>query len=219
VTDRIDLKTLAAEIAKHLGESWKVDEPKKWSAGSDTSSYEPPHWVYLQGEGYERLHLRYTDEGERISVSGWYPTSERGEVIDRLYPTVGPSIAICDAEPCAKIAVSRGAATIAKEINRRFLPKYREILALVVERKAYLDKYEAAQANSFERLATAFGTRRITEQERKNHKFSLSHLISGLDMYGDASVSNVTAELHLRSVPIDLAVKIAETILNYKKEK
>lgn len=116
--ERAEVTAIAEQVVAALGTDWSVEQPHEGNRG-----------VYLVGPGQEKLWLaRGWDSGTktRLVIHGDYPGTE-------TFRHENHEITVAESRPPAAIA---------KEIERRLLPKYRDTLAEVIER---LDRQRQAQ--------------------------------------------------------------------------
>ena len=156
------------------------------------------HHVYMDAvHESESLHFvsgSYETKG-RIRISGNFPRTEKGEYIDPYdYREKRHEITV---------SIDKSPEQIAGDIERRFLPRYRDLLARVIERVNKTNELMRACANNIELLK---GTP-ATDEEKKNHAFSISG-----DIWGQVSVSENDARIELHSIPIEKAKRILEIL-------
>lgn len=118
------LRQATGMVVTELGEGWAVDVEKTETHGGA---------VYVNGPDGMGLYFRATgDLNSRIAISGDYQVDRRGNVNWHMVPD---SVSIT-------VARERGPAVIAREIERRLIPTYRERLAAY---RAALDDERARQ--------------------------------------------------------------------------
>lgn len=129
--DRASGRSLAAEVAPLLNGEWRDRSNPDYAGGSIT-----------RDDGAE-LFLRI--EGGRLTISGQYPVGwyQKGGRTEHFNIGVSPG---------------RGAAVIAREIERRLLPDYLPEFARVVQAIAEHDRQEAARDDVAGRLAKVVNT-------------------------------------------------------------
>lgn len=155
---------------------------------------------------------RYGKEGGRVYASGSYPGH-----LGSLYYLRDKQ------DASASVAVSRGTATIVKEIRRRVLPGYEHNMK-ELEARALA---EANAAVARDKVANSLGL--ILGREPRDRygnglsadsSASLSVNPSGLSLYGEFDVSpGGRVDIKLHSVPEDLAIELAGVVAKYIAEK
>lgn len=134
-------REIASAVAKYLGEGWRANPGPDDAGGA------------LEGPGGERLFLRVESYGAhkgKVSVTGsenrvpGYEYGEHSHLVDRTEIRVNPS---------------RGAAVIAREIERRLLPAHRDALARVTAAIAKTAADREAAADVGHEFARTLGSR------------------------------------------------------------
>ena len=111
-----------------------------------------------------------------------------------------PEISVCG---------TRGAAAIAKEIKRRFLPEYLPLLQKAIDRRDAANSYEDKTRANLTVLAAIVNAHVPTERDRSTASFYHND-----KAYGDIQVSGDSVTLKLSS----LTMKQAERILTLLTE-
>lgn len=148
-------------------------------------------------KGNESLH--FSSGGyllkDRIKISGNFPRARKGEYFDPYVP----------GEKRHEITVSirKTPEQIARDIERRFLPHYQELLKKVLERIARMDEYDGICARNLERVKG----KKPTEEEKEKKRLWLEGPISC-----EVQVTDEDATIELRSVPIEVARKVLELV-------
>jgi hypothetical protein len=113
--------------------------------------------------------------------------------------------------PSITVAETRTPDAIAREIKRRLLPAYRELLVKVRESKARNDEYEQQRDGLRDELLTALGEHgRAGQQHQRDGSINLYGLPG--PVYGTVTVSRDSAAFEIRSAPRELALAIARVI-------
>ena len=198
-----ELCALAEQVAEALGKPWTTSPPLRFQGGAPVHAYEPPQHLYLQGDGDERLELYFTRDSnmQRLTVEGRYPSTARGGFISIPHGMERPEITV---------AISRGAAVIAKEIARRLLPEYRKVLARVQETKRRTDTYENSQDGNLKSFAAVFGTAPSADN-LKNGSMRIGTPFS--DVLIEVEAFDDSVNMKLRSVPIEKALLLAQLLV------
>ena len=126
-----ECQAIATHLSAQSGPTWTlaVQDPEHW------------HRLYGPEEATVNLH-RVWNHAERLRIKGVFPQGPNRE--DCLpYSTKLPAITV---------ARARGAETISRDIVRRFLPPYTELLQQAQARKAQLEADDAAQHAMMDRL-------------------------------------------------------------------
>ncbi|MGC2744686.1 MAG: hypothetical protein WA672_16035 [Candidatus Angelobacter sp.] len=197
-----DLPRLAQQIAEALGNPWTISAARRFNGGP-INAYEHPHYQYMQGEGDERLELYFVSGSnmQRLTVSGRYPITARGDFISAPHGMRRPDITV---------AISRSPDAIAREVARRLLPEYRKVLAVVQEIKRRMDGSEDVQEANLNVLAEAFGMKPSADN-LKQGSMRLRLPIGGA--HGNLEVFDQSVNLNLRSIPIKKALQMARLLM------
>lgn len=143
---RAALPSLAADVAKELGEGWTyVPDPEGGR-----------YLVDIYGPDGERLGMTVdTGKPEHIDISGWLPKevhTSGAYTSDLKYPSIS-------------VAAARGAVTIGKEIKRRLMSAYQELLVEARKRAADSLHAQAVRDEAVDLVATLLG-QRVPERGR-----------------------------------------------------
>jgi len=138
------LHTRATEIVQYL-DGWKIEQE------------ESEHYAHLVRADGAGIHIKGNgynyEESQRLEITGKWPAQIR---IDGNLYSFYPSYRNRD-NPRITVAKARSNAAIAKDIERRFLPKYLPLYAEMLEyRQGVLDN-EARRLDSMTELATVAG--------------------------------------------------------------
>jgi hypothetical protein len=191
---QVDLVQLTQDIAKELGTDWTfkpLDEPYPTQ--------------YLKGPNEAELAIRIETYGSRkgrVEVHGNFHIGRNREFVDVREWNHSTS------ERCKlpeiSISGNRGAAAIAKEIKRRFLPEYLPLLQKAITKRDEHASYEDKTHANLVILAAIVNASVPTERDRTTASFYHND-----KAYGDIQVSGDSATLKLSS----LTMKQAERIL------
>jgi len=157
-------------------------------------------WRYVSCDikkGEESLHFTSGsyDVKDRIRISGNFPKTEKGEYIDPYnYRDKRHEITVSNTKTPEQIA---------RDIERRFLTRYRELLKTVTQRVNQSNDYERTCVKHLEEIKG----KKLTEEEKKQHRFGLHGEISG-----EFSVHGDSARIELHSVPVETAKKIMQLV-------
>lgn len=190
MNNKIDLHKLAIEMAKYLDE-FEVCEP-------DNADW----LVELVGPYPECIYISNDSKKGRVQVKGSYAVEGVNWYNHAPYQEDMPSITC---------AFSRGALAIAKDVNRRLLPPYREFIDKVHKRYlAYKKSIEDKQAVML-KLSNAFGGKVYGSEDNPRVDFG---------RYGDNKPSGTAKHyyeghltLELRDLTPQTAVKVAEVLM------
>lgn len=202
-----ELFTLAQQVATHL--------PGKWEA---TKHSEDSWYVTLQGEGTASLHVGTEwNKKDRLTISGNYPYAPNGGGDYTRY-------ADKERKPRITVAKARGAEIIAREITRRVLPVYLEILAGALDSKAQHEAAQNKQRETAQRICDALGKPNPfkAKPESYSRAYHNIHLDTDRDLdgfsYGSVEVQeggSVTLTLH--SVDAAKVLRILEVLKKAKR--
>lgn len=177
------LRTVAREVAEHLGPSWQLEET------DDDSDL-----VYILGPNDAAVRIKpdgyaYNTEG-RLRIFGRYPHHPRMNL------THGETL------PEITVTAKKSPQAIAKDIRRRFLPKYLDLHAQAMERKQVYEHAEAVREDHLQQLAVILNT------EPRRDKLYMPGSIGGFAQVSDSN----TVKFAIYSVPFETACKIAELL-------
>ena len=210
--ERIDVLTkLGRTIANLLTNpqgSWYFVEPTDdvWS-------------VYMHNAQGARIYLSLTHSKgynayDRVSVSGWQHIGKHGAYVevyqrDLGFQTGGWTRA---SSPDITVAVARGAEAIAKDIAKRFLPKYLAIFAAAQRKVAEDAAYDSRITNTLKRVADAAGftVPKLGEYDREVRR-EVSGKIGKVEVIIKAYTERVELKLD------DLSTAQAEAVLQFLK--
>jgi hypothetical protein len=194
------LRQLAAQVARHLGDGWQPDTKANTDWG---------HGAHLrQGDAPDAPRLSLADENWRASSKGRIR-------IDGSWPPDRHPYPYGLDPPSISVAASRGAETIAAEIHRRLLPAYREGLAKVIANNDQDRRDNAAMHAAAERLADTLRPFADKVWVRDWANTTSVEVHGSLDVAGahctaGAAVNHKGTEVtvELRNLPVDTAVQV-----------
>jgi hypothetical protein len=203
-----------AEIKSHCSQCGQIDshsnhQGKPWKLTIHNV------WYSVEGANDQAFSLHFEGYGNqgKLKISGTFPRTAGGDHISLPSGTAHPEI---------RVTLSRGAETIAKEITRRFMPEYLPVLADIQKRKQSMDAYAAKQETNTKALIKAFEVTfsdqrpDLLQNAMKNGNF---HVGSHRCFSGEVRVSETTADLHINSIPIATAHKIAALLMELPKQE
>lgn len=189
---------VAAEVAAALGEGWSVATDRV-TVGADIA----------HTDGRALFIRELWNAKGRWTIAGIYPESPAS---DRFAGDGKPM-------PRITVAATRTPAAIAREITRRLLPAYETRLADV---RAHIVRAtdDAAERERVAALLCAAlpGTRPVAQHSGTRIQLSLPSLPAS--MYGTGEVNySGTVELHLRSMPVAVAVAVLEAVARFNDDE
>lgn len=190
------LTVTAIAVATELGEGWSMDAPRT----DEDNGYR--NVSHTDGRSFSMFASLWGKHDGKVSVSGNWNFGDRELGITFPYGKTQPKISV---------ALDRGAAVIAKEITRRFLPDYDKLFAEISEtvrtHTAHRDKKTAIVG----RLAAVAG---VAPDRINNHKFSVYHDSDAphveVEVYG-------TVTLKIDTLSESLATEILQLVNNRTK--
>ncbi|MFG1865464.1 hypothetical protein [Microbispora bryophytorum] len=177
-----EVEELVIEVAEHLG--------------GFTPLIRAGHPAYLLGPAGARLvvHPLWSQRG-RIRVLGVFPDGSRSVLPDQKRHEI-------------TVTAARGAASIAKRIERRLLPGYRTDLATCRERLAARAVQDGTRAELVEALAELLPNATLTENERATViRWRLSAASGTFTVHGDATTS-----IQIHAADRELTERIADAV-------
>lgn len=179
-------ETVICEVSKVLGFMPENKGDESWN-----------HVSMNARKGEESLH--FTSGGyllkDRIKISGNFPRTGKGEYVDPYgYGEKRHEI---------MVSITKTPEQIAKDIGRRFLPRYRELLKRVIERITKSNEYDRTCVRNLDQIKG----KKLTDEEKEKRRLWLSGPIAC-----EVHVNDEDATIELRSVPIETARKIIELI-------
>ena len=158
-------------------------------------------------------HNRYQSPG-RISISGCWPRSRIAGDNSQFTPRE------CNGHleaPGITVDANKSPEQIKRDIERRFLPDYRAVLAKCIERRDTHDAYINGCNATAQTIAQACGQRPQADGYDRN-----SPRQSVVDLPGDFSgrfeCSNGDASLTVRSLSVERAVELAKLLARWASE-
>ena len=134
-----------------------------------------------------------------MEISGSYPNKDNGHCYISSY----------DEPPSIGVTSSRPPKSLAKDIKRRFLPKFHEYHELAMERKRQHEEYISNQHKAGELIVEAFP---YAQPHRDGERVRFGS-VSNSTPWGDVNLScNGTMTIEARGVPVELAVQIGQLL-------
>lgn len=140
--------------------------------------------------------------GDRLQVSGDYPTTKLGESRAAVYRG--------EPNPDITISVSRQPAAIAQDIARRFLPEFHARWAVVAQRVREADEYDAKLSTLKSRLVAAI--------DGASDKDAKSQFVWAPGFYHEVVVCGADVRLEYWYVPAELAFQLIEVSERWRRE-
>ncbi|WP_190821996.1 hypothetical protein [Saccharopolyspora pogona] len=191
----IDVHALAQEIAKELGDTWKP-EIGAWGRNRD---------AFLTAGNDKRLHIgpashRKSDEG-KLCVAGRLDAFPNGKGYQEQHEI--------------NVSLSKGAARIARDIERRLLPEYLPALDAAKERQREHDEQESLREALIQDLIATLGgnARRVSWGND-----SVTYGSFGDPVRADVRILSETVEFKVE-IPRDLARLFSAEIAALSKRK
>ena len=192
-TPNEELVQLTKDIAKELGDAWMfkpMDEPypTQYINGPNEAEIAIRIETYGSRKGRVEVHGNFHIGRERefIDVREWnHATSERCKL------------------PEISISGNRGAAAIAKEITRRFLPEYLPLLQKAIDKRDAAISWEDKTRANLVTLAAVVNASIPTERDRTTASFYHND-----KAYGDIQCSGDSVSLKLSSLTTEQAKRI-----------
>lgn len=152
----------------------------------------PFHPLKLHLEGYHLPVVVHFDRRQASRVEFVAAWDYWG---GKHYPSGGPNLA-------ASYARTRPPAQVAADLARRFVPAFRDWCDRAQRELSKDQEFCARRDAALTRLAQAFGVP-VPDAGREDFHFGEDHY-----GYGDVTVASTYADLHLRSVPIEVAERL-----------
>jgi len=181
---------LAREVAGHLGPDWSAEDP-----GDDYPG------AYLNGPDQARLYLRgIWNDATRVQVAGGYPQNHQRPAAHSI-----------------TVALSRGAAAIAREITRRLLPDYLATLKGVIAENHRDQQAAERRAHNAGELAKLLpGAKVDHDPSTASYKTSIRWYDRDNGRgYGDLHLSydgQGVSELEIRSISVETAERVLRAL-------
>jgi hypothetical protein len=208
MTTRREFHDFAAEIAGHM-DGWNYDAEANKGYDGDLMP-----GASLAGPGGRALFLRLDDHKGRVEVSGKWPTDKGAYRSARDWYAIDYG----QSEPRISASASRGAAAVARDIERRLLPDIEPIWQKVQERIEEQNAYRARVAERCEFLSDGLdyvkeNLRAADDPDRGDYDLGS---ISKLGWYGDMQVTggedgNCVA-ISLHSLTVEQARAVLEAL-------
>lgn len=181
--NRTNFEHLVQEVGEHLPGLWELNRnPADWNWGAKLTDHETCAILHLNARG------NYRSEGvTSMTVRGEVPKNARGES-----PYIGYGKSMTE----INVAVSKSPGQIAKEIERRFMPAYMEILKGALDSIASSDTYHDKVNSVAKRIADLAGVPYETKNDGRVLFHHSSHEIL-TDSNAKVYDNDVTLELSL----------------------
>lgn len=153
---------------------------------------------FSDGKGVQR------EARKRLNISGHWPQNGDNGPIMSLYQ-------VGEKSPSIEVSRDRGAAVIAREIVRRFLPEYTRIWLKCQEKINATNRHLADTEHNFRKLCKVLGIDPVKVSRhglQDQAKISVYEYFRGAG-YGEITVTGSSVDFHLRSLPLDVAEEIA----------
>lgn len=185
------------EIAHALG--------GKVHAKPATTMYSFPDLLIALPDKYNlRVSIMAADKG-KLHVSGSY---EHGLLDYKPYNAQTPSI---------NVSASKSAEIIAKDIQRRFLPAFKELVDNMRARKAATETAENARLSTARKLVDSSRGEFILRSDNQGKE--LAELVpNNRRYYGDIKIYSDSASVELRSLSLDQARAIVNALAEEGRE-
>lgn len=194
----------------------KQNEQAKLDALAQGIAAALPGWSVKPLEEYDRRRWLTHETGAefgfailwnkpRIEVYGCYPLAKyrKNGQARHYYPLSGMDM------PNITCAIKRGPEAIAKDIERRFLPRFLELHELALEHVAKREQEQDNKEATMKRLADVLGVQtgaRLNTNVGKNEGYSAWVTIESA---GEASVN-----MKISSLNVELAVQVCRLLIN-----
>jgi hypothetical protein len=172
-----------------------------WTVETRNDANYNSHFRLIDGQGHViSLNLPSGADRGKVHISGHWPQN------GQYGPFCSPS-EVREDSPSINCSLSRGYESIARDIQKRFLPEYLRIFVKCQERIAADNAYEARKAANWQKLVD---TGLILG------KLHCGEWRGGVAMnagYGDVRMSSAdSVQLDLRSLPIETAIRILRAL-------
>lgn len=184
---------IAAALSDLLAQTWVHKPPpdRGW-------------YTYITGPGGCGLHVGLdTRNSGRLNIVGQWPNPVRdGRGTQTFYPY--------EDQPRITVAFGRGAQAIAKDITRRFLPKYLPMWEQMVQNRCDYVDARKRRGVLLARLAAAGGVTHSADQPEvriwEMGKINEPRATATVSLYPDKN--NPTVDLKLENIPMSAAEQI-----------
>lgn len=192
-TQRRPLSARAADIARMLGQDWRVVPPREEDQNT-------AQLAGLDGQGIYLSINQYRHDG-RMVISGVYPHDEHHGSYSPYEPLV---ITVAETRPVGQIA---------KEIASRFLPIYKQAFAQAQANKQATAERIARERALMSRLAPIVGA--TTPRHDPN---AATCYLPGTRIYVTITTHYGECNLKLEKLPDEAAARILELLNEYRAD-
>ena len=204
-----DIRPLAREIAQHFGQGWTMEEaPPDWGEQVRTRAY------LVHEDGRRIMLLADWGPGGKVRVCGDYGEDNGRRVCPR---DIG-AISWDETAPVINVSPHRSAEAVARDIARRFLPRYTEVWARCREKIEGRREYRRRAKENAERIAKAIGA---APNDVRAHEGGDAYTIyvRATDLqYGRIEVGGSYAEIRVSVRDMGAAEKIARVLADSPEE-
>lgn len=203
MADEIDVHALAKEMSGFLGYGWFYEAAKLQEGEKPYPTAQLRH-----ADGYGFGLRTIWNKPDRIAISGTWPKDMKGTV---HVPYVPYGESPGDHIPEITVAAARGAAAIAEEIQKRFLPKYLSQWQKQAEQVTNFNEHDIGQLALIERLAVV-AKEPMSPRNRELRSFAIKIGDSYSDIVADSPTS-ATLKLHLNQDQAEKVLKLLKEAL------
>ena len=160
---------------------------------------------YLAGPDGMEIWINAGRERGKLHIFGHWPMDGNKHMSPRSWGAVAYNES---QDISIHVGADRPPEVIAREITRRFLPRYRELYSKCIERKAQNDSAKNAAYDRVRALAKQAGEPcPHADQDRSEYSFHLGRIESE-GWYGDVRVGSSYVYIDLRSLPLEKAMRV-----------
>lgn len=187
----IDMQEKAKEIATYL-EGFEYVQP------SEETTWRK--WAVLRHQDGREIRI-FEERNGRASVSGGYNPKDGGSLSSFVRYEECPKIGFSPSKP---------AEALARDIAKRFLPKYTELWIKAMELLKRKQESNAREDELFSELGKILGL------PTKNHSGQSSIYLNGSNIYGTIEpYGENSITMNLRHLPAPLGKRICEIVAEY----
>lgn len=208
--------TLALEaLAKAIADVFERRTCSPWSISSGNQSWGKPTFVITSAYGHKVHIVRTWGNTDRAEVYGLYPSPDAKDANDKREVTSCRDYLRDTETPNVGVSLTRPADKAAEDVARRFLNAYLDVASKLKLRREQSIAYHANKNSAFDRLAEASGFKVHGDAHNKTLHHNWNDPTNGYSYLDLRVTSETSARLDATSIPIELAIKLAEVIRDY----
>ena len=175
--------------------------------GMTKIEHDPRGWgVYIDGANNSGTEISMRLDADRIIVYGYYPTARGESHTSDVYNDRGAKLI----KPKISISAMKTPDQMAKDIQRRFMPQYKEYFAAA---KLQADKWDKYEDDSIAALEAIKGSK-LDRYEARDKKISIDipDTDSEYSSYGHFKANGTSLEFEIHGITAEQGIQIMKIL-------